>query len=727
MQINKLNKIITQMVKTTVKLLIDPQKNNLTLSKNFRIFSTTDPITGVTEFTDFVEDLIIDSPELLDLSNLTRSFRYSKNRLDWSLWYVVEVGDLGDAASILIDKTDELYFEVKYEYDDGTTSELASPIVINEIKLRFKQATGSSSNTYSPSLLCTDEKCTSIITNRDPSFRPYNVDSAIGMYQEISFFTNQLYGHQVVYFRTLPESDSGDYVFKEWTLYKNVDRKCIKVMVKDNAFPDNMPKYTDFGIDFQLPFEVEVDHKYFQSIFGNNSEPRKRDFLYFPLLNRMFEIQGSYLHRGFMMAPTFWKIQLKKYNPNIDMLLTDETRTFLDNVILSADQLFKEEVEKDTKDATMPQQYQKITTTFDSSRKAIHPDVITRPVKYTFNFAPLIENYYDLGGVSASEIVYTLTQDPDPLATTQQVYSLPNLDKNPAPSNNVILAYQGSEIYGAWKNGILVANDKNVSGSTVRYLKIRGPFDTIANHEGQSDSGRYVRLEAYRDLSYTNQVNVLTGTVGSNTVSTFKVRESAVVYNAQPKFNSTDTKNLSFTCLFNVPSTADTVNFIDGYDSDTTSGLRITGSFSRYSSTLPEGTLTINLEVNDTVKTYTITNFISATWHAMVISISNEFLQCGAYIYQILEDPSDIINHDMFSRKLASISSFAQKEFDLTQNYVLPNSKLLITNIRLFNTMLREEDHDFILSQLFLKDESMLILIDNCRTQSNLPYIAKNR
>jgi hypothetical protein len=41
--------------------------------------------------------------------------------------------------------------------------------------------------------------------------------------------------------------------------------------------------------------------------------------------------------------------------------------------------------------------------------------------------------------------------------------------------------------------------------------------------------------------------------------------------------------------------------------------------------------------------------------------------------------------------------------------------------------MLREEEHDFILSQQFLKDESMLILIDNCRPQSNLPYIAKNR
>ena len=73
------------MVKTTVKLLIDPQNNSLTFSKNFRIFSTVDPICKITEFTDFVEDLVIDSPNTLDLTKLTRSFRYSRNRLDWSL------------------------------------------------------------------------------------------------------------------------------------------------------------------------------------------------------------------------------------------------------------------------------------------------------------------------------------------------------------------------------------------------------------------------------------------------------------------------------------------------------------------------------------------------------------------------------------------------------------------------------------------------------------------
>jgi hypothetical protein len=714
------------MVKTTVKLIIDPQNNSLTFSKNFRIFSTSEPVSGIIAFTDFIEDLIITVPNTLNIAvNLTRKFRYSRNRLDWSLWYNVAPGLLGDAAGIFLDEHDEFYFEVKYEYDDGTSNELSTIIEINEIKLRFEQA-AQVANVYTPQTICGDEMCTSIIQNRDPSFRPYNVDSAIGMFQELSFFTNQLYGHQVVYFRTLPESNSGDYVFKEWTLYKNIDRKCIKVMVKDNAFPDNMPKFTDFGIDFQLPFEVEVDHKYYQSIFGVNSEPRKRDFLYFPLLNRMFEIQGSYLHRGFMMSPTFWKIQLKKYNPNIDMLLTDDTRTFLDNVITSAEQLFGEEVKKDIKDATMPAQYQKITTTFDSSRKALHPDLIQRPLKYTYNFAPLIENYYDLGAIPSSDLTINLTSDSPVVSTTQQVFTLPSLDKVPAVSNEVILAYQDSELYITWKNGGLVTNDKNIKVLNTRYVRVRGPFDSIENHVGTSDEGRYIRVEAYRDISLTDQRNVLY-TVGTPDTAQFKVRDTAIVYNAQPNFNTTTDKNLSFTCLFNVPSLAGTINFIDGYDNLTSRGIRVTAVFTRYTSTLPEGDLILTVKVNSLVKTYTINNFVSDSWHAMVVSLSNEFLQCGAYVYKIKEDPSDIVNHNDFIRILSNISSFVQQSFNITQNYTLPNSKLLITNIRIFNTMLREEEHDFILSQQYLKDESMLVLIDNCRPQTNLPYIAKNR
>ena len=277
----------------TLKLLVNPEKNSLTFSKNFRIFSTADPICKITGLISMSEDVVVGTPGSIDLNNLKRYFRYSRNSLDWSLWYDVEPGNLGEADDIIFEENSNFYFEIKYEYDDGTFGEIASTIEINEIKLTFSSVEPTQ-NTYSPVLICSDEKCNSIIAKTDPSFKPYEVDTAIGLYKEISFYTNKMFGHDVVYFRTVPESDSGDYIFKEWTLFKNVDRKCIKILVPGNKFPSNDPKFSEFELDFQLPFEIHIDHRYFQSIFGKTSHPRHRDFLYFPLINRMYEIQGSY-------------------------------------------------------------------------------------------------------------------------------------------------------------------------------------------------------------------------------------------------------------------------------------------------------------------------------------------------------------------------------------------------------------------------------------------------
>ena len=338
-----------------------------------------------------------------------------------------------------------------------------------------------------------------------------------------------------------------------------------------------------------------------------------------------------------------------------------------------------------------------------------------------------MDNYYDLSAVPLSDLNYEVTTISPPASTDMILSSLPNLDSTIVQTNDVVLAYQESEMYTAWRNGALLTNDKNVKSTNTLFCRVRGPFDTIPNNVGQSASGRYVRVEGYRNLTFKDQRDILVDVVGGKKYVNFKVRQTAVIYSAQPKFNTTDTQNLSFTCLFNVPSTATAVSFLNGYDNETASGLKIDAQFIRYFSDQPEGDLNLTITINSQVKNYTIANFDSAKWHAMVVSISNEFKQCGVYVYSIEEDPSDIINHNDFRRVFSSTSSLTQAAFDLTQYYTLPTSTLWIANLRLFSTMIKEEQHDFILSQQFIKDESMLLMIDNCRPQLNIPYIVKNR
>lgn len=711
------------MANITLKLLIPSDENSITYSKNYRIFSTKDPVSNITGFTEMIDDIIITSPDAIDLTYLNRYFRYSRNGSDWSLWYEVSPGDLGSADDIIFEEGSDFYFELKYEYDNGTSDELSSILEINEIKLRFSSITPNV-NIFSPKVLCSVESCNTMIAETDPSFKPYEVDSAVGMFKELSFYTNKMFGHDVVYFRTVPKSNSGDYIFKEWTLFKNVDRKCLKVLVPKNSFPSNNPKFTEFGLDFEMPFEIHIDHRYFQSIFGKATHPRHRDFLYFPLINRMYEVTGSYLHRAFMMSPTYWKVSLQKYNPNIDMLLTDDSRHFLDNVIQSAEELFRDEVEDTVSDALMPQQYDTISTAFDPSRNAIHPELSIRPLKYNFNYASLIENYYDLSMMNSVQSDYTITGEVSPSGTIVTVESLPSMDEGVTKSYESIIAYQDSDLYRAWRNNAIVTTDKNINGLNHRFIKVRGPIDSIPNHDGQSNTGRYIRIDAYSDLSFRKQKNI----VYDNSVVSFKTRESAVVYNASPKFNSTDLSNLSYTSLFNINSGSDTVQFINGYDNETSQGIKISGQFIQYFGSQPEGDFTITIQLNSETVTKTITNLKSGDWYSIVVSVSNEFNQCGIYIYSIKEDPADIVNHIGFIEVLKSITPINNQEFDLgDEKYYIPSSGMSISNIRLFNTMIKEEDHEFILSQQYIKDESKLLIIDNCKPQLNIPYISKNR
>ena len=711
----------------TIKIIPDSGSNSLTFSKNFRIFSVDEPIYGVGNIEDILEDVEVTSPNAIDFSNLKRHLRYSNNKIDWSLWYSfsptqVDPNGLDQVKDIEFEKDCDLYIEIKYEYDDGGFEELDSIISIDEIKIRLKKIDKGLPNVLTPIVCCSDEKCPALIFEKDARFRPYQVDSAIGIFKELSFHTNKIFGHEVVYFRTMPESDSGDYIFKEWTLFKNIDRKCVKILVPANKFPDNKPKFSEYGIDFELPFEIHIDNRYFQSIFGKGSEPRRRDFLYFPLINRMFEIQGSYLYRSFMMDPTYWKVQLIKFNPNIDMLMKDENRKYMDNIITSAEELFAEEVTDAIEDGTMPDQYKTISRRFDASRKSIHPDLKIKPIQYTFNYASLMENYYDLRGIEILIDSYGLTNDNPPTSSTDQHLLEDFGTVDTKEKFKVVRAYQSSDIFGAWANNELMTNDKNVLGTSVRYLRVRGPF--------ASELGAYVQLEAYTDLTFQKQKDIMVDDSISpgNDILNLKLRSTAIVYNSNPVFGKDNIDNLSFTSIFNIPNDAGTVSFIKGYDNQTQSGMYIYAQFNKYAgNSNNNGDLILRVKLNNNERVFSIPDFKSGEWHGMVVSVSNEFNQIGVYIYETVEDPADLNNHTDFKKVFESISSMQTEEFEIEQPYNVPSSNILLTNVRLFSTMIKEEEHDFILSQQFIKDESMLLLIDNCRPQVKVPFISRNR
>ena len=162
----------------------------------------------------------------------------------------------------------------------------------------------------------------------------------------------------------------------------------------------------------------------------------------------------------------------------------------------------------------------------------------------------------------------------------------------------------------------------------------------------------------------------MTTTVDGKPAVNLKLRDTSVVYNIKPKLDNSSLCNLSYTCLFNVPSDADIVSFIKGYDNETQQGIYIYAQFNRYFGGSEEGDLILHVKLNQEEKIYTIPNFKSGTWHGTVVSVSNEFKQIGVYVYEIIEDVADITNHTDFKQIFNSIASIQPQEFDLTQVYL---------------------------------------------------------
>lgn len=152
----------------------------------------------------------------------------------------------------------------------------------------------------------------------DPNlFNPYaNMDCAIQLQQQIADSVICIFGIPVYYFRTDPDVSTADYTFKEYTIHNVVDCKQIKLMIADGQMPSSNPKLTELDFDWELDWETEVSKTQFAVAFGDNVFPKARDFLYIPMMKRMWEVNAAYDEKkdGLMWRSTTWKLALVKYN-----------------------------------------------------------------------------------------------------------------------------------------------------------------------------------------------------------------------------------------------------------------------------------------------------------------------------------------------------------------------------------------------------------------------------
>lgn len=499
--------------------------NTLSAIGNYRIVTFTDPYTRVDAITAAVSGITGGSTG----AKVDVHFRYSTDNTSWSLWI-----DVADIATKSFDPDEYLYLEFKYTAaDDPLVSPSLAPgddiipeFVISSLDVTVSTvaSTADPYEGFNPAGRCSDEYCQIPIVKQDKfTFDPYAVNNALCLYQELSSMTNEMFGHEVVYYRVNPQARSADVVLKEWTIFNVDQKKCVKVLVPNNEFPDSKPMYNTFGIDFEIPFEVHIDKTYWDNNFGQGTMPQELDVVYFPLLNRIYEVKSSYVYRDFMQQPLYFKAQLVKYAPRPSVQLPTNIATELDDLTINTDELFEEETEREVKRVTKPEQYVTVTHQQDPTRAQVYR---TLPIdKYDLynHWTLMADTFYDLDTLYAKSgdveaVIYrqnadmaanesraiTMWFNPQKGSTTAQVRPLINGTgtESPITGLNVDLVYSltaGASIVRLTHNGTVV--DFPITGAALADDKWYGLVVNVSNQFAQAGVNLWERTEGSVDMT----------------------------------------------------------------------------------------------------------------------------------------------------------------------------------------------------------------------------------
>lgn len=168
-------------------------------------------------------------------------------------------------------------------------------------------------------------------------FQPYqNLDCALLLQQQLADSIVCMFGIPVYYFKTTPREETADYTFKEFVLHDVVAVKQLKLMITDGQMPSSNPKLTDFDFDWETDWETEISKTQFARAFGDTAFPHTQDFIYIPMMKRMWEVNAAYDEKkeGLMWRSTTWKLSLVKYNDSTNILV-DGFENLIDNWLVN--------------------------------------------------------------------------------------------------------------------------------------------------------------------------------------------------------------------------------------------------------------------------------------------------------------------------------------------------------------------------------------------------------
>lgn len=679
----------------------------------------TTPYYYVTLMTGWVEDV-------LGAGNIKKEFRWNTTNKEKTSW--MDLTNL-NLSSVILDPNDELFVDFRFTLIAG------GPITINDIYLLFNQSALAKDKFlgYRPALLVSERGNISNLTKIENfTFKPYNVNSVVTLYKELSYTINELFGHEVQYARAIPLANGRDVVLHEWTLYDVEDPCCVKVLVPNNEFTDSVIAFNPMGLDFEMPFEVHIVKDYFENLFGIGIGPQKRDIIYFPLTNRIYEIESSYLFKDIMQREVYWKASLKKYQPKSNRYEPQDLREQFDVLTRGFEESFGEEVQDKATQLTDPQQFdQKIgSREYDPIRLTVDENLVISQTTLQNYSIYISESQYDLHSI------FNINENVDAV-TYRSLVDFPINDI----TTDIVACDTPSGAIGTTTVTNSVPCERSLCGwfkelkpkvilpkDPVKGQLILGPLTGsvypvafILTAVRDYQTGDLIKITRFNGLSlYGAYVSTAYNPINNTYTLVINVKKDIVDFlnSYYPGWASSSTTSGYYAEL-----TSETI-MLNGFDAVTQTGWKLSLFASRY------------FVFKDTQHEYVFilpNNVIEGSWYAFFLNVNNYYNQMSLDVWirkfnETEVTPQQTTDLENIYSKAIIVLTIDRSAAQGTYNYRLPASNLLYTNIRLFNKTETDLTKQMtILNQTIVQDAQFAIIIDNAIPRLLLPWSGKTK
>jgi len=665
----------------------------LTNVGDFVKFTQSDPFHYVNKLVTWGEDIS-------GAGTLKREFRWSTTNLVRASWMDLSEANL---QKIILDPNMDLYVDFRYTLIAG------GPIIINDVYVEYEQTEDAKDKFlgYRPPMTVAEKgNISNMFKIENFTFKPYQVNPAVVLYKELSYTINKMFGHDVQYARAVPMAIGKDFTLHEWTLY-DVDDPCpVKVLVPNNEFPDSKINFNPMGLDFEMPFEIHIVKNYFEEIFGIGTAPQKRDIIYFPLTNRIYEIDTSYLWKDIMQREVYWKVSLKKYQPKSNRYESKDLREQFDTLTRDTEELFGEEVRQDELKLTKPEQYDpKIgSRDYDPVRFEVNEDLVISQTNFKNYNLTLSESQYDLRSVfktadNPTAVKYRATVSFTP--STSEERSLCGWFKQIKPA----VSLTRDNIKGQIQKGAAGPIETQISF----LIPIKRPFTV----------GQTLKITRFNGLTVYGKFVSSTPYTGGHVI-TLNVRNDVISFidTYYPGWASPSTSS-----GYILEPTYPMV-LLDGYDKETNSGWKasiIAGRYFNFVSTTEDYIFILpNSLVDD-------------SWYGFFLNVNNYYQQISLDLWIRKWSETETMPQQTSSLENIYSNTIIAPPVDRTAgngnfHYSLPASNMAYTNIRLFSkTETDLEKQIILLNQTIVQDAQFSIIIDNAIQRLTLPWVGKTK